>query len=212
MTSGVYPGRNNWTNEELEILKEYPYLSKKELLIRLPNKDIARIHQKAKNLKIKKTKEAISKSNKEGWTEERTKEWVKRRTGVPCKNFSEEQKERLRTVNIGRKLSESRKKQIRESQLGEKSHCWHGGISKTPYPPECTKALRESIRKRDDDTCQECNYTQEQLGYTLHVHHIDYDKKNNDMSNLITLCKSCHMKTTHNRADWVQYYQEKVRV
>jgi hypothetical protein len=39
----------------------------------------------------------------------------------------------------------------------------------------------------------------------LPVHHIDYDKKNNDERNLITLCISCHSKTNANREYWIEY-------
>ena len=37
--------------------------------------------------------------------------------------------------------------------------------------------------------------------------HIDYDKDNLDPKNLISLCKSCHMKTNHNRAYWINYFK-----
>jgi len=38
------------------------------------------------------------------------------------------------------------------------------------------------------------------------VHHIDYDKKNCDPENLITLCKNCHPKTNSNRGDWIEFF------
>ena len=37
------------------------------------------------------------------------------------------------------------------------------------------------------------------------IHHIDYDKKNCNENNLITLCLRCHRKTNANRRFW-QYY------
>ena len=43
----------------------------------------------------------------------------------------------------------------------------------------------------------------------LCIHHIDYDKKNNNPENLITLCNSCHTKTNiKNRDYWKNYYSE----
>jgi len=92
---------------------------------------------------------------------------------------------------------------------GDKNPQWLGGLSFEPYSPEFNDKLKEEIRKRDNHTCQECNYTEEQLGYTLSVHHIDYDKKNNDKTNLISLCNSCHQKTNFNRENWIDYYHNK---
>ena len=44
----------------------------------------------------------------------------------------------------------------------------------------------------------------------LHVHHIDYDKINNDPNNLVALCNSCHAKTNgkNKREFYTNYYQE----
>lgn len=93
---------------------------------------------------------------------------------------------------------------------GENHPNWLNGISKEPYSFDFNDKLKEKIRKRDNFTCQECGYTQEQLGYTLHVHHANYDKKNNNPNNLISLCRGCHPKTNFNRDDWREYYQEKI--
>ena len=94
---------------------------------------------------------------------------------------------------------------------GENNHGWNGGSSYIDYPKEFNNRLKEKIRKRDKFTCQECGYTQKQLGYTLHVHHIDYNKKNCNENNLISLCRTCHMKTNYNRNDWENYYREKLK-
>jgi hypothetical protein len=95
-------------------------------------------------------------------------------------------------------------------KTGELCPSWKGGISFENYPKEFNDLLKESIRQRDNYTCQECNLTQEQLVYTLHIHHIDYNKRNNLPSNLITLCNSCHSQTNFGRDDWTNYYTQKV--
>jgi endogenous inhibitor of DNA gyrase (YacG/DUF329 family) len=84
---------------------------------------------------------------------------------------------------------------------------WLGGLSTTPYPSEFNDTLKNKIRKRDNYTCRECHQTKAQLGYTLAVHHIDYNKNNNDPVNLISLCKSCHAQTNFKRSDWTEYFK-----
>jgi len=81
-----------------------------------------------------------------------------------------------------------------------KSPSWRNGSSFEPYSLNWTKKLKESIRKRDNYTCQICY----KKGNT--VHHIDYNKKNCIENNLITLCKSCHSRTNgkdRNRQKWM---------
>ena len=50
--------------------------------------------------------------------------------------------------------------------------------------------------------CQLC------LEHGNDVHHIDYDKNNNQESNLITLCHKCNLKINKNRVYWSNYFQE----
>jgi len=65
-----------------------------------------------------------------------------------------------------------------------------------------TKQKRESVRERDNYTCQGCGMDGEQhrreFGHRLHVHHIvparqfSNPQTRNAEDNLITLCVSCH--------------------
>jgi len=59
--------------------------------------------------------------------------------------------------------------------------------------------VRRAVYERDNNTCQICGRTQEEVGKKLSVHHIkpyrlfgNYEEANN-LENLITLCQSCHM-------------------
>lgn len=93
---------------------------------------------------------------------------------------------------------------------GEKNSQWQGGKSFEPYSIDWTDILREAIRTRDNYICQICGIHQDELdGFSklLDVHHIDYDKKNCNPNNLVTLCRSCHLKTNINREYWKQYFQ-----
>jgi len=94
---------------------------------------------------------------------------------------------------------------------GENHYHWEGGKSFEPYGLEFNPAFKEQIRERDNHTCQECDYTEDQLGYKLHCHHIDYNKKNNHPNNLISLCRSCHPKTNFSKQSWERYYKNKLK-
>ena len=41
--------------------------------------------------------------------------------------------------------------------------------------------------------------------------YIDFNKKNNNPNNLISLCRNCHTQTQMNREDWTQYFQGKIQ-
>lgn len=74
------------------------------------------------------------------------------------------------------------------------------------YPPEFSSTLRTTIRKRDGYCCQLCKKPQKETG-TLHVHHIDYTKTNNDPSNLIALCRVCHGQTNFGTDQWQLHFR-----
>jgi len=120
----------------------------------------------------------------------------------------DETREKMRRANLGKHLSEETKEKIRQAHLGEKCYNWQGGISFEEYSTAWTEALKEAIRKRDQHTCQLCGRPQVEFKKKLDIHHIDYDKKNLDTENLISLCHRCHMKTNYNRAEWIRFFNE----
>ena len=101
--------------------------------------------------------------------------------------------------------SEERKRKIGESNKGEKHWNWRGGIAEDTYSLDWTETLRRSIRERDKYTCVICLKQQTEEVYS--VHHIDYNKLNSNPINLITLCRSCHVKTNYNRNYWKKYFK-----
>ena len=124
--------------------------------------------------------------------------------------------------NKGKKKSEEHRQKMKENhadfsggnhpmygvhRFGEDSPNWSGGKSFEEYGIEFNKPLRLSILERDNYICQ--NPDCEHLFERLDVHHIDYDKKNNDPKNLTTLCISCHMKTNgkNNRKYFTEFYK-----
>ncbi len=112
---------------------------------------------------------------------------------------------------FGRHHSEDTKEKMKISHLGERNFNWKGGISNFPYPFEFNEELKESIRERDNHTCQLCDKTQEDEGKKLSIHHIDYAKENLDSNNLITLCRSCNAKVNTNRKYWTKFFKSKVK-
>ena len=47
--------------------------------------------------------------------------------------------------------------------------------------------IKKDILKRDEAKCRICD-----KDYSLHIHHIDYNRQNNAHNNLVTLCEWCH--------------------
>ena len=107
--------------------------------------------------------------------------------------------------NIREKNSE--KNQI--SQAGERNAMWRGGISFGEYHKDFSESIKRFIKKRDNYKCMNLDCSKKFK--TLHVHHIDYDKKNTCEKNLITVCVSCHGKTMINREYWKMYYGNIIR-
>lgn len=149
------------------------------------------------------------------------------------KNFkhTEETKQKLREINLGKIKSEETIKKMslngsrywlgkhhteetnrknREAHLGAKSFLWQGGVSgETEYSPEWNNSLRNKVRRMNGLVCKICGIHQDKLigfSHKLDVHHIDYNKKNCSLENLISLCRNCHLKTNLERRYWTNYF------
>ena len=110
----------------------------------------------------------------------------------------------------GKCHSRNTREKIAQGMIGKKHWNWQDGKSSEIYPQAFNKELKEQVRKRDNYVCQECGHTQKRLGYRLDVHHIDYNKKNNILNNLISLCRSCHIQANFLRKDWSFYFRNKL--
>lgn len=101
-------------------------------------------------------------------------------------------------------------------RFGSNNPAWIDGRSYVDYPKEFSKSLRNKIKINDNFQCQNCNMIEEEYlnkyGRRLEVHHIDYNRKNCNLNNLITLCKQCNLKANYNREYWEEYYKNKKEV
>lgn len=108
------------------------------------------------------------------------------------------------------KNNKERKQKISDAFTGDKHPNWQGGapVSNRGYRGHKWQKYRERALKRDGYKCIRCNMTQaesiERNGRSLEVNHIipfwqfqGDNSKANKLSNLETLCRSCHMK-----AEW----------
>lgn len=129
--------------------------------------------------------------------------------------FSEEHRKKLSLINTGKKYTKETKEKIRQANLKEKNPNWKDGSSEYGYNRDWNDLLKEAIRLRDNYVCQECGIHQDELigrFKKLDVHHIDYDKYNCDPDNLISLCRTCHMKTNFNREEWKKYFNNLINL
>jgi len=75
---------------------------------------------------------------------------------------------------------------------GENHWNWKGGMSFERYPAMFSEELKEKVRAKDNYTCQICRIKQDILPRKLDVHHIDGNKKHNNIENLVSFCLVCH--------------------
>jgi len=124
------------------------------------------------------------------------------------KLVTDETRAKISKARKGWVYTEETKRKLSKAHKGlhalDKNPNWRGGLSFEPYGIEFNKELKAKIRMRDNHTCQLCRASAN--GRKHHVHHIDYDKRNNDEDNLITLCTRCHVKTNYDRENWVLFF------
>ena len=75
---------------------------------------------------------------------------------------------------------------------GENNPRYAHGQANAPYGMGFTKELKEKIRNRYGRRCLRCGCDEKKNKKRLDVHHLDYDKNNADIDNLVPLCRLCH--------------------
>lgn len=147
--------------------------------------------------------------------------------------FSEETKQKIRNTLLGRKQGPNHKKACKgikngmygkkrpdlvlKNKLnplpGDKNPAWLGGKSFEPYGPEFNKRKKREIKTRDNFTCQLCGdlILNNSKNKFLTIHHIDYNKLNNQDNNLITLCNFCNSSVNTSRDKWTVFFNQKIQ-
>jgi 5-methylcytosine-specific restriction endonuclease McrA len=130
---------------------------------------------------------------------------------------NKEWRKKLSDALLGRKHTLEHRKRISHSckkscQKGIAHYKWRGGNSIEGYPSGWTNILREQIRNRDNRKCQFCGCPELEDKQRLAVHHIDYNKQNLSINNLISLCSQCHKLTSEDRGYWESVFLNTVKV
>lgn len=124
----------------------------------------------------------------------------KRNMSFSCKGRLSSFKGKTHSEEARKKMSEAHK-----GKTGEDSGNWKGGISFLPYPPIFNDELKQFIKDRDNNECQNpyCRGDSKRLT----IHHIDHDKDNCSQFNLITLCNPCNGKDNGKHL-WKRLYRK----
>lgn len=87
---------------------------------------------------------------------------------------------------------ERRRENAKKNRLANPLKVWQR------HDKEHFKGNKINALKRDNYRCQVCNYTAKDIfDRKIIIHHLDGNRKNNKLDNLITLCRSCHMAITN---------------
>jgi len=88
---------------------------------------------------------------------------------------------------------------------GEKHPSWRGGKKAAIYGSDFNLWVKRVVAKRDGGICRVCGLKKKRW---MSIHHIDYDKNNNKVENLVLLCINCHMSTNWMRESWIIFFEK----
>jgi hypothetical protein len=108
----------------------------------------------------------------------------------------------------GQHHTEDWKRVQAEKKKGSRNPNWNNGSSLEPYGLSFDEQLREAIRERDNRACRICG--EKENGRRLAIHHIDYNKNNDEFTNLLSLCAPCHAATNQKRKYWQTKFSSEI--
>lgn len=99
-------------------------------------------------------------------------------------------------------------------RVGKNAINYIHGQGYEPYTSEFNNEFKKHIKKKYNYICQNCQITEREhiivFNEILSVHHIDYNKFNNNENNLICLCRNCNTRANFNRDYWEGFYKNKI--
>lgn len=119
------------------------------------------------------------------------------------KIVSKKTRRKIGIANTGKTRSKEAIRKFIEHHSGEKHWNFKGWISKEPYGKEFNKQLKEYVRKKYNYRSYLSNKKPKE---TLHIHHINYNKRDNRKINLIPLTRSEHTSTNVKRNYWFAFF------
>lgn len=130
-------------------------------------------------------KTAVEIAAEYGFTTSVVKAWV-RRHQLPRKPLSYWNRGR---VPWNKGLREGQDARVQAQAAALRENHWNAGHVRVPKGQRVRKLSRCTYHKTVKDSCELCAKES-----TLQVHHLDENRDNNEASNLVTLCVSCHQR------------------
>lgn len=115
--------------------------------------------------------------------------------GLPGRRWAPASRQRLTSTLLAMYATErgSRRRIAYSARMtGAGNPAWRDGRSRQPYAPGWTERVKMQVAKRDRFRCQVCSLPRRP--HTHVVHHIDGEKYDHRLTNLVLLCRSCHGK------------------
>ena len=134
---------------------------------------------------------------------------AKMRSSHLGKKLSPETRAKIGAAHRGKVVSAETRAKLRVAThaAGPAHWNWRGGDR--DYGTGFTKDLKRIVRWLYDNRCFICGEKPD--GKETAVHHIDYDKKNNTIDNLVPLCNSHHSQTNTRRDYWQWFFKNRQR-
>ena len=140
------------------------------------------------------------------------------------KKHTEKSRKKIRESLVGKNIGEENhfhgKSHSKESRIKMSISCtgknlldknpnWRGGVSFDSYCQVWSdKEFRSFIEERDGKKCLNPSCFKKDP-YNICLHHINYNKKDCNPNNIITLCRSCNASANYNRK-WHKCWYEAI--